>query len=81
VVQVTMPLNNIEQLEAAINRLLEKHEQTKREKELLQKRLDQKESEWHHLRGQLRQYERERVELRTKLDKIIGQFASLDLAD
>jgi predicted nuclease with TOPRIM domain len=76
-----MPLDNLEQLEATINRLLEKHEKTKRERESLQKRLEQKESEWHHLRGQIRQYERERVELREKLDRIIGQFAGLNLTD
>jgi predicted nuclease with TOPRIM domain len=76
-----MTLDNLEQLEATINRLLEKHEKTKRERESLQKRLEQKESEWHHLRGQIRQYERERVELREKLDRIIGQFAGLNLTD
>ncbi len=76
-----MPLDNLEQLEATINRLLEKHEKTKRENESLQKKLEQKESEWHHLRGQIRQYERERVELRDKLDRIIGQFAGLNLTD
>lgn len=76
-----MPLDNLEQLEATINRLLEKHEKTKRERESLQKKLEQKESEWHHLRGQIRQYERERVELREKLDRIIGHFAGLNLTD
>lgn len=76
-----MPLDNLEQLEATINRLLEKHEKTKRERESLQKKLEQKESEWHHLRGQIRQYERERVELREKLDRIIGQFTGLNLTD
>jgi len=76
-----MSFDNLEQLEATINRLLEKHEKTKREKESLQKKLEQKESEWHHLRGQIRQYERERVELREKLDRIIGQFAGLNLTE
>jgi septal ring factor EnvC (AmiA/AmiB activator) len=76
-----MPFHNIEQLEVTINRLLEKHEQIKKEKEVMEKKLQQKESEWHHLKGQIRQYERERVELREKLDRIMVQFASLDLAD
>ncbi len=76
-----MPFDNIEQLEVAINRLLEKHEQIKKEKDVMEKKLQQKESEWHHLKGQIRQYERERLELRQKLDKIMVQFASLDLAD
>ncbi len=76
-----MALDNIEQLETKVLRLIERHEKVKKEKESVEKRLQQKESEWHHLKGQIRQYERERVELREKLDKILGQFASLDLPD
>jgi predicted nucleic acid-binding Zn-ribbon protein len=76
-----MAQDNIEQLEATINRLLEWHERMKRDKEAAERKLLQKESEWHHLKGQLRQYERERIEFREKLDKIIGQFASMNLAD
>lgn len=74
-----MPLDDIDELEAKINHLLQKHERMKKEKELIEKKLQQKESEWHDLKGQIRQYERERVELREKLDRIIGQFANLDL--
>jgi len=81
VVQGSMALDNIEQLETKVLRLIERHERIKKEKESVEKRLQQKESEWHHLKGQIRQYERERVELREKLDKILGQFASLDLPD
>jgi len=76
-----MALDNVEQLEATINRLLEKHERIRREKEAMEKRLHQKESEWHDLRGQIRQYERERIEFREKLDKIIGQFTGMDLSE
>ena len=76
-----MTLDNIEQLEATIDRLLASHERIKTEKEAVEKRLQQKESEWHHLKGQLRQYERERVGLREKLDRILGQVASLDLSE
>ena len=73
--------NNIEKLEATIDRLLQNHARIKTEKEAVEKKLQQKESDWHHLKGQIRQYERERIELREKLDKIIGQFANLQLAD
>ena len=76
-----MSLDNIEQLEAKINRLIDRHQRVKKEKESVEKKLQQKESEWHHLQGQIRRYERERVELREKLDKIIGQFANLDLPE
>jgi predicted nuclease with TOPRIM domain len=77
----SMALDNIEQLEARIDRLLEKHEKVRKEKESIEKKLQQKESEWHHLKGQLRQYERERIELREKLDRILGQFDHLDLPE
>lgn len=76
-----MANNHVEQLEATINRLVEKHERVVREKESMEKKLQQRETEWHHLKGQLRQYERERIELREKLDKILGHFASLDLQE
>ena len=76
-----MATDHVDQLESTINRLIEKHERVKREKESIEKKLQQKESEWHHLKGQLRQYERERTELREKLDRILGHFASLDLRD
>jgi predicted nuclease with TOPRIM domain len=81
VVQLVMSLDNIEQLEAKINRLIDRHQRVKKEKESVEKKLQQKESEWHNLQGQIRRYERERVELREKLDKIIGQFATLDLPE
>ncbi|MEK6600440.1 MAG: cell division protein ZapB [Candidatus Binatota bacterium] len=74
-----MALDNLEQLEARISQLLDRHERVKREKELAEKRLQQKESEWHQLKGQLRQYERERSEIREKLERILGHFERLDL--
>ena len=80
-VYTAMPLHDIEQLEATIDQLLASHERIRTEKEAVEKKLQQKESEWHHLKGQLRQYERERIELREKLDRIIGQVASLDLSE
>jgi predicted nucleic acid-binding Zn-ribbon protein len=76
-----MPLENLDHLEAKINRLIEQHERIKKEKETIEKRLQEKESEWHDLKGQIRQYERERGELRERLDKILSQFAGLELPD
>lgn len=74
-----MALDNIEQLEERIDQLLARHEKMKREKELAEKRLQQKETESHQLKGQLRQYERERGEIRDKVEKILGHFDRLDL--
>lgn len=75
-----MALDNLEQLEARINQLLERHDKVKKEKESAEKRLQQKESESHQLKGQLRQYERERSEIREKLGKILGHFERLDIS-
>ena len=74
-----MAQGNLEQLEVNIDYLLERHERIKKEKERAEKRLEQKESESHHLKGQIRQYERERSEIREKLEKILGHFERLDL--
>ena len=74
-----MAPDNLEQLEARIDQLLERHERIKREKELAEKKLQQKESESHQMKGQIRQYERERSEIREKLEKILGHFERLDL--
>ena len=76
-----MALDHVEQLEATVDRLLEKHERMKKERETMEKKLQQKDNDWHHLKGQIRQYERERIEFKEKLDNIIGQVASLDLSE
>ena len=76
-----MSAESIERLEEKINQLIEQHERVKKEKASVEKKLQQKETESHHLKGQLRQYERERLEIRDRLDKIIGQFANLDLPE
>ena len=75
-----MDAGNLEELEGKITKLLERHEKVKREKEQAEKRLQQRESEWHQLKGQIRQYERERIDLRERLDKILGHLEQLDLA-
>lgn len=74
-----MALENLEQLEARIDQLLERHERARKERELAERRLQQQESESHQLKGQIRQYERERSEIREKLEKILGHFERLDL--
>lgn len=74
-----MALEHLEQLEHTINQLLERHEKVKKEKESVEKRLQQRETEWHHLKGQIRQYERERSEIRQKLERILGHIQHLDL--
>jgi septal ring factor EnvC (AmiA/AmiB activator) len=76
-----MGFDNLEQLEGKINRLIESHERVKREKASIERKLAEKESEWHHLQGQIRRYERERIELRERIDKIIGQLDNMNVRD
>jgi septal ring factor EnvC (AmiA/AmiB activator) len=80
-VPLAMTLDNLDKLEAIVNRLIELHQRVKQEKASVESKLQTKETEWHDLQGQLRRYERERSEIREKLDKIIGQFANLDLPE
>ena len=75
-----MDASHLEELEGKISKLLERHEKIKREKEQAEKRLQQRETDWHQLKGQIRQYERERIDLRERLDKILGHLEQLDLA-
>ena len=74
-----MAVENLEQIEQKIHQLLERHERVKREKELAEKRLQEREVEWHQLKGQIRQYERERSEIREKLEKLLDHIERLDL--
>jgi chromosome segregation ATPase len=75
-----METSSLEELEEKIGRLLERHEIIKREKELAERKLQQRESEWHQLRGQIRQYERERNEIRERIEKILGHLEQLDIS-
>jgi predicted nucleic acid-binding Zn-ribbon protein len=74
-----MEIEDIERLEARIHQLIDQHAKVKKEKEAAEKRLQQTESEFHQLRGQIRQFERERNEIREKLGKILGDLNRLDL--
>jgi len=75
-----MDLENLKELEFRVERLLELHEKMKQEKAQAEVRLQKKESEFETLKGQILRYERERRELRERLDKIMGQFERLDLS-
>ena len=74
-----MAAESLEQIEEQIARLLDRHEKVKREKEMAEKRVQQKETESHDLKGQLRRYERERSEIREKIEKILGHFERLEI--
>ena len=74
-----MELEDIASLEARIHRLLDQHAKVKREKETVEKRLQERESEFHQLRGRIRHFERERTEILERLERILGDLGRLDL--
>ena len=75
-----MDLENLEKLELSVERLLELHEKMQEEKAQAEIRLQERESEFEILKGQILRYERERRELRARLDKIMGHFERLDVS-
>jgi len=75
----SMELESLKQLENKINKILEKHEEMRREKEALAQKLKEKEQQAAQLAGQLKQHEQERREIRTRLEKLLARLNGLDL--
>ncbi|HJY80863.1 MAG TPA: cell division protein ZapB [Candidatus Binatia bacterium] len=73
-----MALESLKLLEAKISGFLARHEQVCLEKDDLSGRLREREREYSALLAQLRQYERERDEIRDRLEKILSRFEGLD---
>jgi len=74
-----MDLKDFDQLEAKLARLLDNHQKVKQEKESAEKLLKEKEAESNMLKGRIQQYEKERNEMRDRLERILGHFERLDL--
>lgn len=72
-------LESLKLLEAKIGRILDRHEEVRREKEALQRRLEEREQEFTQLTGQVKQYEQERRDLKTRLEKILSRLNGLDI--
>ena len=60
--------------------MLERHARICQEKATLSQRLSEQQEANGRLREQLQQYEQEREEIRTKLERILGQFDGLGIA-
>lgn len=74
-----MALENLKLLEEKIGSFLARHEQVCNEKDALVVRLKEKEQEHAALVEKIRQFERERIEMRAILEKILSRFEGLDL--
>ena len=75
-----MALENLKLLEAKLSGFLERHEQVQSANSALLVRIDEKEHEYALLLKQIQQYEAERNEIRSRLEKILTQFGHLGIA-
>jgi predicted nuclease with TOPRIM domain len=74
-----MALENLKLLEEKIGGFLARYEQVCSEKDALVVRLKEKEQEHTALVEKIRQFERERTDMRAILEKILSRFEGLDL--
>ena len=74
-----MDLENLKVLESKINQLLDQQERVRGEHEALLQRLRDKEQQLAEVTVQLKQYEQERSEVRTRLERILTRLNGIDL--
>ncbi|MCY4390133.1 MAG: hypothetical protein OXC18_23790 [Desulfurellaceae bacterium] len=75
-----MALESLKLLEAKLSGFLERHEQVQSANSALLVRIDEQEHEYALLLKQIQQYEAERNEIRSRLEKILTQFGLLGIA-
>lgn len=74
-----MDLESLKILEAKINQFLDQHEHVREQHDTLVERLKDREKQLAEVTGQLKQYEQERSEIRTRLERILSRLESLNL--
>ena len=75
-----MALESLKLLEAKLSGFLERHEQVQSANSALLVRIDKQEYEYALLLKRIQQYEAERNEIRSRLEKILTQFSHLGIA-
>ncbi len=75
-----MALESLKLLEAKLSGFLERHEQVQSANSALLVRIDKQEHEYALLLKRIQQYEAERNEIRSRLEKILTQFSHLEIA-
>ena len=75
-----MALESLKLLEAKLSGFLERHEQVQSANSALLVRIDKQEHEYALLLKRIQQYEAERNEMRSRLEKILSQFSHLGIA-
>ena len=75
-----MALESLKLLEDKLSGFLERHEQVQSANSALLVRIDEQEHEYALLLKRIQQYEAERNEIRSRLEKILTQFSHLGIA-
>lgn len=74
-----MDLENLKLLESKIDQFVDQHERVREQQLALAQRLKEREQQLAEAAGQLQQFELERSEIRTRLERILSRLAGLDL--
>jgi predicted nucleic acid-binding Zn-ribbon protein len=74
-----MDIENLKVLESKIDQVLDQHERLQQQHDALAQRLKEREQQLADVAGQVQQYEQERVEIRTRLERILSRLAGLEL--
>jgi hypothetical protein len=75
-----MEMESLKLLENKIGKILDRHEEVRRENEALAQKLRQQEEKFQHLSTQVKEYEVERRELKTRLEKILERLNGLGIS-
>jgi septal ring factor EnvC (AmiA/AmiB activator) len=75
-----MSLDSLKLLESKIGEFVERHEQVRREQNQLREQLRDRDKKLAEAATQLKRFEKERVELRARLEKILGRLNALELS-
>jgi septal ring factor EnvC (AmiA/AmiB activator) len=74
-----MSLESLKVLEAKIGEFVERHEQVRNEREQLRSELRDRDKKLAEAVAQLKRYEKERSEIRSRLERMLGRLAGLEL--
>ena len=74
-----MDLENLKLLEGKIDQFVSQHEHMREQNHVLAQRLKEKEKQLAEAAAQLKRYEHERAEIKTRLERILSRLEGVDL--
>jgi septal ring factor EnvC (AmiA/AmiB activator) len=75
-----MDLENLKLLETKINQFVDEHARVREAHESLLQRLKERDKQLADATALLKQYEQERAEMRTRLERLLSRLEGLDLS-